>query len=100
MSIRRELSKRRQAARAARATEQGVAGHKAAMQALGRAAGWKRVTAGEIPGTVSGHTFVPSNDNSKEIYDISRKYTQFSVNANDPAKKEIAYPGGRTVKEK
>lgn len=37
MSIRRELSKRRQAARSARSTEQGVAGHKAAMAALGRA---------------------------------------------------------------
>lgn len=37
MSIRRELSKRRQARRAARATEQGVAGHQAAMAALSRA---------------------------------------------------------------
>lgn len=39
MSIRRELNKRRQARRAARATEQGVAGHQAAMAAIGRASG-------------------------------------------------------------
>ena len=41
MSIRREFNKRRQAKKAARATEQGVAGHKSAMEALGRATGWK-----------------------------------------------------------
>jgi hypothetical protein len=35
-AIRRELSNRRQARRASRATEQGVAGHQAAMGALGR----------------------------------------------------------------
>jgi hypothetical protein len=35
-AIRRELSNRRQARRAARATEQGIAGHQAAMGALGR----------------------------------------------------------------
>lgn len=39
MSLRRELNKRRQARRASRATEQGVAGHQAAMAALGRASG-------------------------------------------------------------
>lgn len=37
MSIRRELNKRRQARSAARATEQGIAGHKAAMNAIGTA---------------------------------------------------------------
>lgn len=37
MSIRRELNKRRQARRAARATEQGVAGHQATMEALAKA---------------------------------------------------------------
>lgn len=35
-AIRRELSNRRRARRAARATEQGIAGHQAAMGALGR----------------------------------------------------------------
>lgn len=40
MNIRREFNKRRQARRAARATEQGVAEHQAVMAALGRASAY------------------------------------------------------------
>jgi len=75
MSFRRELNKRRQAARAARATEQGVAGHKAAMEAIGRAAGWTsdEILGGElrVAHGLPKQAFVPGAGNIVEKYSPS-----------------------------
>lgn len=67
MLNRRELVSRRQAKRASRAAVEGVAGHQAAMAALGRASGWKGgkvnpATVGIIPEVLGGKRRVKSLD--------------------------------------
>ena len=82
MSIRRELDKRRQSNRASRATEEGISGHKEAMDAIARAAGHTPTSAGDIRSSFrpernkqTGELSGPIAPGKERIFKVNRPMT-------------------------